>query len=311
MDVEEWKSAVGFYRDAFIDSEWIDPSIYVSRTNRALLNEVVTSTKNRESQIMLTTGPYGIGKGAFKHALEACLNGATDIVVKAFTVKQPNLTELQFYRAVGNQIGLDFGTYLRDRWEVRRKLEKRIIEDTQKRFLLLIVDDAHYITPEALHALKYITDIEQNSTKCCTALLLGTEKVLDILSRGSLGQVADRIHLRRSLKAFSQRDTLEYIARAVAFSSDEPLAAEYEFPETPKDVENEKAKLEPFDIMAAIRVHGLTVGSPRYVRLLCSEATKMAAITAEDKKPETKFIITPAIIQMAWDSLLRRREVSP
>jgi len=166
MELDEWKLTVGLYRDAFIDSEWIDPSIYVSRTNKALLDEVATSTKNRESQIMLITGPYGIGKGAFKHALEDHLGSAKDITIRAFTVKQPNLTELQFFRAVGNEIGLEFGTYLRDRWEVRRKLERKILEDAKSRFLLLIVDDAHYITPQALHAVKYITDIEQSSKKC-------------------------------------------------------------------------------------------------------------------------------------------------
>jgi len=309
MELDEWKLTVGLYRDAFIDSEWIDPSIYVSRTNKALLDEVATSTKNRESQIMLITGPYGIGKGAFKHALEDHLGSAKDITIRAFTVKQPNLTELQFFRAVGNEIGLEFGTYLRDRWEVRRKLERKILEDAKSRFLLLIVDDAHYITPQALHAVKYITDIEQSSKKCCTALLLGTEKVLEILSRGSLGQVADRIHLRRNLKAFSQRDTLEYMARAVAFCRDDSLHPEYEFPDTPKDVQNEKAKLEPFDVMAGIRVHGLTSGIPRYVRLLCSEAVKIAAITAENNQPTERFNITPTTIQIAWDSLLGRKEV--
>jgi len=41
MDLEEWKSNVGLYRDSFVDSEWIDQSIYVSRTNGALMNEVI------------------------------------------------------------------------------------------------------------------------------------------------------------------------------------------------------------------------------------------------------------------------------
>lgn len=310
MDLDEWKSTVGLYKDPFIDSEWIDQSIYVSRTNRALLSEVISSTKNRESQIMLITGPYGIGKGAFKHALEGALNSAEDIIIKTFTVKQPNFTELQFFRAVGNELGLEFVTYLRDRWEVRRKLERKIVEDATNSFLLLIVDDAHYITPQALHAIKYVTDIEKSSVKCCTALLLGMEKVLDILSRGSLGQVVDRIHLRRNLKTFSQRDTLEYIARTVAYSRENPLPLEYEFPDTPVEVQNEVDKLIPFDVMAGIRVHALTAGIPRHVRLLCSEAIKIAAITAESNQQAERFNITTSTIQMAWDSLLRRKEVN-
>jgi type II secretory pathway predicted ATPase ExeA len=309
IDLDEWKSLAGFYKDPFIDSEWIDQSVYVLRPNGALLNEVSESTKNRESQIMLVRGPYGIGKGAFKHALETCLDQCTDIVINAFTVKQPNLTELQFYRAVGNAIGLEFGTYLRDRWEVRRKLEKKIIDETKNGFFLLIVDDAHYITPDALHAIKYITDIEQNNVKCCTALLLGTDAILETLKRKGLGQVVDRIHLRRSMKAFSQRDTLEYIARAIAFSRDEPLQLDYAFPDTPTEVQEEKSKLEPFEVLAGIRVYSLTSGIPRHVRLLCSEAIKMAAITADSRKGAEMLNIVPDTIQLAWDSLLGKGEI--
>ena len=69
MDLDDRKSSVGLYRDPFIDAEWIDSSIYVVRTNAQLSHEIVTSTRNKESQIMLVRGPSGIGKGAFKHAL--------------------------------------------------------------------------------------------------------------------------------------------------------------------------------------------------------------------------------------------------
>jgi len=94
MNVEDWRSAVGLYKDSFIDAEWIDPSIYVARTNAALLSEVAASTKNRECQIMLVTGPYGIGKGALKHALEINLHNTQELIIKTFTVTQPNFTEL-------------------------------------------------------------------------------------------------------------------------------------------------------------------------------------------------------------------------
>lgn len=309
MDLEDWRSAVGLYRNPFKDAEWIDPSIYVFRTNKTLLREVATSTKNRECQIMLIIGPHGIGKGAFKHAFEMMLRNAQDIVIRAFTVTQPNFTELQFYRAVGNELGLSFEKYLRDRLEVRRKLTHRIVGEANDQYLLLIVDDAHYITAEALHAVKYITDIEQSGVKCCTALLLGTGKILKTLDRQSLRQVADRIHLRRSLKAFSQRDTLEYIARAVGYANENPLSLKYEFPDTPKEVQSEARQLAPFEVMSGIRIHGFTGGTPRYVRLLCSEATKIAARMAEKRPQSERFIITPSIIQLAWDSLLRRKEV--
>jgi len=129
------------------------------------------------------------------------------------------------------------------------------------------------------------------------------------LGRGSLGQVADRIHLRRSLKAFSQRDTLEYIARAVAYSREDPLPLQYEFPDTPKEVQTEAHRLAPFEVMSGIRIHGLTGGTPRYVRLLCSEAIKVRAITAEKSPQSERFNINPSIIQLAWDSLLRKKEV--
>lgn len=58
MDLEDCKSAVGFCKDSFIDSKWIDASLYVSRTNRTLLNKVALSTKNRGSQIMLANRTF-------------------------------------------------------------------------------------------------------------------------------------------------------------------------------------------------------------------------------------------------------------
>ena len=309
MNIAEWRSSVGIYKDPFIDSELIDPSVYVRRTNASLLQEVITSTENRESQIMLITGPWGWGKGAFKRTFQTSLDSAEDVLINTFTVVQPNFTELQFYKAVGHELGLNFGRYWRDRLGVRRMLTDKIHTCSEKEFLLLIIDDAHYLTAEALHAVKYITDIEREGIKCCTALLLGTKRVLNTLARGSLGQVVDRIHLRRSLKPFSQRDTLEYIVRALAYGNECPLSKEYEFPYTPKGTEAESKRLGPFSKLAGIRIYGLTGGVPRYVRLLCSEAIKVRVKTLDKSPDSEKFSITPVIVQQAWDSLLQRNEV--
>lgn len=65
--------------------------------------------------------------------------------------------------------------------EVRRLLTDRLRQFTPDRNLLLIIDDAQLLHPEAMFGLKYVTDLERRGNKICTALLLGSPEIQDLL----------------------------------------------------------------------------------------------------------------------------------
>ena len=306
MNTELWKSSVGMYRDPFIDSEWLGPSLYVWRTNGGLLKELYDSILKSESQIMLVTAPYGFGKGAFKHALQFVLNSGTKIPVESMTIPQPYYTEIQLYRAFLYGRGVQLLEYRRDRLELRKKVTDVLDQQTGR--FLLVIDDAHYVRPETMHAIKYISDLEKNGKKMCSVLLLGTDDVLGALKGKDMAQIADRLHLRRALKTFSQRDTLEYVARAVGYSTERELDPNYEFPLSATEAAAESKRLAPFTIDAGVQIHALTGGVPRYVRLLCSEAVKVRA-ASEGASTSARLVISPEIISAAWTSLLNNSEV--
>lgn len=119
----------------------------------------------------------------------------------------------------------------------------------------------------------------------------------------------DRMHLRRELKPFSQRDTFEYVYRAMAYAKLEQLRYGYEFPSDPDLARAGANGLSPFNIESVARIFALTGGVPRHVRLLCSQAISVRAREAEAVEQHERFKILASVVVQAWDSLLGHQEV--
>ena len=276
--------------------------------NADVLSDVLNSVIKREAQIMLVKAPFGFGKSALRDAIRSFLTNSNEIDVKPIMVQQPEFSELQFYKDVGTALGIEFGKYWRDKFEVRRLLKDKLLKEDHGAHKLLIVDDAQFLHPDALFAVKYITDLERKGQKICTALLLGSPEIDRLLEKPTIAQVVDRMHLRRDLRPFSQRDTFEYVARAMSYAKLEPVAGDYEFPTSAEAALAEAYRLEPFNPEAVAKAFDLTNGVPRYLRLLCAQALLIRAREAEGISERDRFRVLASVMERAWETLLARQE---
>jgi type II secretory pathway predicted ATPase ExeA len=251
MDFDEWQAGAGILENPYRDAEWLSPNTYVWRTNSEVLTDVVNSFFEKESQIMLIASDYGLGKSTFGHAVwhvisrEAAVRSRN---VQNVRLAQVEWTELQLYKEVAAKLGRSDGG---DRQAVRRRVEEEIESRSRSGIeMLLTVDDSQYLRKEGYHALKYISDLG-NGKKHCPVLILGYfNTVAEALKDVKLAQVADRIHLRKTLNLFSQRDVAEYIARTMEWSKRRPLSINYEFPTVQPGIDQEIPKLLPFNLPA-------------------------------------------------------------
>jgi type II secretory pathway predicted ATPase ExeA len=281
------------------------------RVNLEPLNDVINSVLNREAQIMIVKAPYGFGKSAFREVVSSFLVNYDGAKVKPIVLLQPEFNELQLYREIAGALGVSLDREVTDTRETRQLLTRKLIAESHDKQFLLILDDAHFLHADALFGVKFITDLERNGRKICTALLLCSPEVDELLSQPSIAQVVDRMHLRRELRSFSQRDTFEYVSRAMSYAKLEPLSPDYEFPPTAEGALLEAHRLEPFIPEAVARVFDLTGGVPRQVRQLCSRSMALRAREAEGVPGRDGFRVLGNVVERAWEAMLNREEVRP
>lgn len=226
--------------------------------------------------------------------------------IEFLVLEQVEWTKLQLYRQLARALGVsDEGDTHRVRSNVEQALQKRVDMGIEP---LIILDDAHYLKPSAFDAIKHISDIEKNGKKICPVLILGYHRVVEQLKKGDLAQVADRIHLRRALNLFSQRDVFEYVARTASFGRSLPLSISYEFPiQSNAVVQAEAPRLAPFTLPAVGKIYELS-RNPRIVRLICAEALKIQASESDALQAPARFAITAKTIERAWEAIKLREE---
>lgn len=309
MDLPDWLAGAGIGENPYRDAEWLSGAAYVWRTNRESIIDISNSFFSKESQIMLVVGDFGLGKGALKHAVMNVIKEAAlekQRKVEFIILEQAEWTKLQLYRALAKKLGVgDDGDTYRVRSNIEAAIQSRV---NMKIEPLVIIDDAHYLKSGAYDAVKHISDLESDGKKVCPVLLLGYYKVVEELKKGDLAQVADRIHLRRKLNLFTQRDLLEYVARTLQYGKGSPLPVSYEFPiQNQAAVQAEYPKLEPFTVKAVTQIYQLS-RNPRLVRLICAESFKVQAKGADAVKTPDRFNVTSKVINQAWEAIKLREE---
>ena len=91
-------------------------------------------------------------------------------------------------------------------------LESTMIDlHRQGKRLVIIVDEAHFLSSEALHVLRTLSNLESPQQKLCTCLLFAEERFLRRLQHPVHSSLATRIYHRISLRPLSEQETAQYL----------------------------------------------------------------------------------------------------
>jgi general secretion pathway protein A len=118
-----------------------------------------------------------------------------------------------------------------------------------ERTCLLIVDEAHLLSEQALVALRLLVSAPGGQAQPLKLLLCGQEPIEQLLARSSLADLLNRIHVRYRLRPFSRDQSVCYIDHCLTKAGARP---------------------ELFDLDAKHRIHDFGHGIPREINSLAT-----------------------------------------
>jgi general secretion pathway protein A len=159
--------------------------------------------------LIVVTGEVGTGKTTI---LRWMMNRLDRSVLVAY-IFNPRLTVPEFYQYVSSPKLLDV-----PRWEGKSDLLLRlgeVLESRHSRGLrtVLVIDEAHGLSPAVLEEIRLMSNFESDSAKQLQIVLTGQPELRDVLNQPELRQLKQRVSLRCEIKSLpGVEETSRYIA---------------------------------------------------------------------------------------------------
>ena len=214
--------------------------------------------------------------------------------VRCVYLNNPLLTRAEFLEFLANALQLSTAAE-RSKTRLVAELASRLMEERQRgATVVLLVDEAQSLSNELLEELRMLTNIETDSDKLVTLVLVGQPQLADRLNDQRLGQLKQRVELRCTLSPFDLADTVMYIRNRVRIAGGDAV--------------------QMFTRDAIHVIHERSRGIPRSISVICENA--LVGAFAENQKPVTRalveeicdeFDLSPETPRKTWKTRPRRR----
>jgi general secretion pathway protein A len=184
-----------------------DPSfLYLPLKHREALAGLTYAILERRGFVVLT-GDAGTGKTTL---ISSVLNRLPADRVESSIVLNPTLTAQEFLEGVL----LDFeitdvpASKAQRLWRLQEFLARVHHEN---RYAVLVIDEAHKLSPEVLEEIRLLGNFEGATGKYLQILLLGQTELDDVLNRYDMRQLKQRIALRLYIDRLTPTEVQQYI----------------------------------------------------------------------------------------------------
>jgi general secretion pathway protein A len=224
-----------------------DPKyVYLSHHHAEALARLEFSRRERGGFVVVT-GDVGTGKTTLSRYFLQTLGASAATAL----VLYPVLSAAELVRTVLEDLHVATPTgSLKDQVDALHRflLEAR----AQDRQVLLLVDEAQNLSPEVLEQVRLISNLETDTEKLLTIVLVGQSELQEMLTRRDLRQLAQRVTARYHLGPLSRADTERYVRHRLEIAGGAGRV---------------------FFMAPALReVYRLSGGVPRLINLLCDRA---------------------------------------
>jgi type II secretory pathway predicted ATPase ExeA len=195
-----------------------DPSFLFStpRHNEALAS-LYYGVRARKGFVVLT-GEVGTGKTLLVRCVLELLRRTGVAFAYVFN---PSLSALEFIRYIAGDFGLPVAGKAKD--ELVLSLSAFLVDRHQRKLAtLLVVDEAHHLSPELLEEVRLLTNLETTQQKLLQIVLAGQPELDAMLDSHALRQLKQRVALRCHLEPLNLEETRGYIQNRLRIAGATP-----------------------------------------------------------------------------------------
>ncbi|MBI3899546.1 MAG: AAA family ATPase [Gammaproteobacteria bacterium] len=246
--------------------------MYMSEAHSRAKSYMDYTIRNRDGFVVIT-GEIGSGKTTL---IQKLLSETQDDVMVA-KIFQTQLDEVEFLQAVLVEFGMN--PFHAKKVELIDMLNTFLIDQYhQQKQMVLVVDDAHNLSPKVLEEIRMLSGLETQKERLLHVILVGQPPLNDLLDAPELEQLLQRVRLRYHIKALSEDEMRAYITHRlkVAGMGDKHFFAADTFP----------------------IIHKYTGGLPRLINTLCD--TALICAYADSHERVTVGVLNGAIEELNW-----------
>ena len=228
-----------------------DPRFFhLAEPHAAALATLVEAVMRRKGFVLMT-GPIGTGKTTVVHTALQILTerAATSHPISSAFILNPTLSREEFLEMLLAEFEVPCTSVSKP---ARLAALQRMLLETQRKggTSLLLVDEAHLLTPELLEEIRLLSNADTYQEKLLQIVLCGQPELLTVLRRPELRALRQRVANSCSLRPLNLHEVRAYIAERLHSAGF-------------------RGSTSPFPIQVLEEIVRLTEGVPRLLNLLC------------------------------------------
>jgi len=189
---------------------------YPATGHEQALEQLLQALADAEGLILLTGEP-GVGKTLLCH----CLLQRLGDVRSAFVTNSHLPDRAALLQAILYDLGLPHTS--RSEQELRLALTDDLLEHcAEKGPTLLIVDEAHHLSPDLLEELRLLSNLESGAGRALQVVLVALPMILDTLARPELASFRQRLAARACLTPLAPAEAADYLLHHLRAATDRP-----------------------------------------------------------------------------------------
>ena len=223
--------------------------VYLSAAHKDALAHLLYGVgQGGASGFVQLTGEVGTGKTTLCRCLMEQVPENTQVAL----ILNPLVTPQELLATICEELGLDTAKIANSNKAMVDSLNKYLLEQhTQGRRVVVVIDEAQNLSPEALEQVRLLTNLETTKDKLLQMVLLGQPELRQLLQRQDLRQLSQRITARYHLAPLGKEETHAYVWHRLKVAG---------------------ANQNPFGTSALSALYQRSAGIPRLINIIADRA---------------------------------------
>ena len=177
---------------------------YVSRSHEEALSRLLYAIRMRKGAALLS-GEIGCGKTTLT---KVCFEHLPPEQFDIGVMVHPRLEGVEFLQEILYQFGVNNGADTKVK--CLHSIHEKMLENLKTRKeTLLVIDEAHLLTPAALEEIRLLLNFQLNDRFLITVILLGQPELIEKVK--AIQQLHQRIPIKYHLTPFDLNESTQYI----------------------------------------------------------------------------------------------------